>query len=186
MKAIVCPGIHDPKLTDEFMTGVFGHHRDRDEIAVVPASDCPVYSPPHLWQFLRDRWGNPENTEPVSFISFSAGVVGAIATARSWQRNGGRVATFIALDGWGVPLGGDFPIYRLSHDFFTHWSSSLLGQGKESFYADPPVAHLDLWRSPQTAAGWHLSPSRPAVAATAAQFIGRQLQINFPCDENGY
>ena len=53
----------------------------------------------------------------------------------------------IAFDGWGVPLVGNFPIYRISHDQFTHWSSELLGKGDKSFYADPPVEHLDLWRS---------------------------------------
>ncbi|NJK53546.1 MAG: hypothetical protein HC936_13370 [Leptolyngbyaceae cyanobacterium SU_3_3] len=63
------------------------------------------------------------------------------------------------MDGWGVPLGGDFPIYRVSHDRFTHWSSAWWVAGLDSFYADPAVAHLDLWRSPQTVQGRWVSPT---------------------------
>lgn len=88
------------------------------------------------------------------FVAFSAGVVGAIAAARLWQAQGGSVKALIALDGWGVPLYGKFPIHRLSHDYFTHWSSALLGSGCDNFYADPAVEHLDLWRSPQQTQGW--------------------------------
>lgn len=88
---------------------------------------------------------------------------------------GGQIKALIALDGWGVPLGGNFPIYRLSHDSFTHWSSALLGGGTESFYADPPVEHLELWRSPQTTKGWwnHQTPTglKTATPTTAALFI---------------
>jgi hypothetical protein len=85
---------------------------------------------------------------PILIISFSAGVVGAIAAASIWQSIGGTIRAFIALDGWGVPLYGNFPIHRLSHDAFTHYTSSLLGSGEDSFYADPSVAHETLWRSP--------------------------------------
>lgn len=91
---------------------------------------------------------------PLAFVSFSAGVVGAIGAAWMWQFLGGTVKAFIAFDGWGVPLWGSFPIHRFSHDEFTHWSSALLGAGSDSFYADPPVAHLDLWAKPQIAQGW--------------------------------
>ncbi len=30
----------------------------------------------------------------------------------------------------------------------------MLGSGADSFYAEPPVEHLDMWRSPQTVEGW--------------------------------
>ncbi len=53
-----------------------------------------------------------------------------------------------------MPLLANFPIYRISHDRFTHWSSSILGEGESGFYADPEVEHLDLWRSPHTCRGW--------------------------------
>ncbi|MCU0568633.1 MAG: hypothetical protein MUF49_18805 [Oculatellaceae cyanobacterium Prado106] len=97
---------------------------------------------------------------PLFFVGFSAGVVGAIGAARLWHQWGGQVQGLAAFDGWGVPLWGDFPIYRISHDAFTHWSSALLGAGQASFYAEPPVSHLALWRSPETVQGW----SNPAIA----------------------
>lgn len=112
---------------------------------------------------------------PLLFISFSAGVVGAIAAAQMWQGLGGQVRAFLALDGWGVPLSGSFPIHRLSHDAFTHWSSAWLGGGSESFYADPAVSHLDLWRTPQTARGWRIQ-NTGKTATTAAEFIGWLLR----------
>jgi len=46
---------------------------------------------------------------------------------------GGHVKAFVLLDGWGVPLVGNFPIHRLSHDYFTQ-SSAVLGSGNDSFY----------------------------------------------------
>ncbi|UBF26093.1 hypothetical protein K9N68_31945 [Kovacikia minuta CCNUW1] len=115
---------------------------------------------------------------PLVFIGFSAGVVGAIAAAWGWQLLGGAVQAFIAVDGWGVPLGGTFPIYRISHDSFTHWSSALLGAGETSFYADPAVDHLVLWRSPQAVKGWQVSAiaSQPIVYTTAATYIANLLR----------
>jgi hypothetical protein len=123
---------------------------------------------------------NPQQVQqaiqtPLLFISFSAGVVGAIAAAQMWQGLGGQVRAFLALDGWGVPLWGSFPIHRVSHDAFTHWSSALLGGGSESFYADPAVSHLDLWRAPQTARGWQIQ-NTGKTATTAAEFVGCLLR----------
>lgn len=76
----------------------------------------------------------------------------------------------IAVDGWGVPLSGNFPIHRLSHDYFTHWSSALLGSGDDSFYSDPAVEHLAIWRSPHTCQGWWVQGGKRTFT-TAAQFI---------------
>ena len=87
-------------------------------------------------------------------IAFSAGVVAGFTAACQWQQQGGTIKGLIAFDGWGVPLLGDFPIYRVSHDEFTHYSSAILGTGNISFYADPAVDHLDLWRSPHQVRGW--------------------------------
>ncbi|NJO19264.1 MAG: hypothetical protein HC838_03205, partial [Spirulinaceae cyanobacterium RM2_2_10] len=91
-----------------------------------------------------------------------------------WQQRGGRVAALIAVDGWGVPDLGATPLYRLSHDHFTHWSSALLGAGAAGFWAEPAVEHLQLWRSPQTISGW--CEWRPGwrSRSTAADFL-RQL-----------
>lgn len=109
-------------------------------------------------------------------ICFSAGVVGGIGAAWAWQQSGGKIKALIALDGWGVPLYGNFPIHRLSRDRFTHWSSQLLGAGADSFYADPPVEHLDLWRSPHTAQGWWVRPERQQ-RLTAAMFLNLLLEL---------
>lgn len=105
-------------------------------------------------------------------IAFSAGVAGAIPALNLWQLQGGKVAGLLAIDGWGVPAVGNFPIYRLSHDYFTHWSSALLGTGEVNFYADPPVEHLEMWRSPHTCQGWRVTNiDSPRIATTALKFI---------------
>ncbi|BAY96886.1 hypothetical protein NIES37_08230 [Tolypothrix tenuis PCC 7101] len=168
MDIIICPGIHEPELTESFISGCFNlncdraalHPRGDRKLAQNPAHNILIFpeqgvltvSPFKILQFLhnclKDRLQSP-----VFFISFSAGVVGAIIAARLWQLLGGTVTAFIAVDGWGVPLWGDFPIHRMSHDYFTHWSSSLLGSGHNNFYAEPAVDHLSLWRSPQTVQG---------------------------------
>jgi len=155
---------------------------ERQPLIVFPADRLPPYSGGHVFHFVRDRLRQecPDSYRqlPLVWIGFSAGVVGAIAAAWAWQWRGGRVQAFFALDGWGVPLGGDFSIYRLSHDPFTHWSSALLGNGTDSFYADPPVTHLDLWRSPQTIGGWWLSAQgshRATVASFLTALLGQQM-----------
>jgi hypothetical protein len=181
MTIIICPGIHDVETTEDFMSGLLSIVSDnsiRDNqvknILVVPSQGLLPLSPLHILHFLYDRLGN-KPALPVIFISFSAGVVGAIAAAWQWQLAGGNVRAFIAIDGWGVPLWGNFPIHRLSHDFFTHWSSLLLGSGQNSFYAEPPVEHLTMWRSPQTVQGWQVDSSventTSNIRLTAAEFL---------------
>lgn len=94
--------------------------------------------------------------------------------AWAWQQLGGQIAAILAIDGWGVPLLKDIPCYRLSHDFFTHWSSALLGSGRDSFYAAPDVTHADLWQNPQRIEGrWitHSRGSETPASVTAAVFI---------------
>jgi hypothetical protein len=185
MSVVICPGIHPPELTQSFLSGLktllsssskFTHSGN---ILIFPPQDYPV-SAVHIVQFLRDRQGNPQTTSPLVFISFSAGVVGAIGAAWGWQLLGGNVKAFMALDGWGVPLFGNFPIHRLSHDFFTHWSSAVLGSGEDSFYADPAVEHLELWRSPQTVPGWVVHPNvetpQQLKRLTAAEFLTMLLE----------
>ncbi|MGJ3250967.1 MAG: hypothetical protein ACFE0J_07530 [Elainellaceae cyanobacterium] len=169
MTIVLCPGIHDTKLTQCFiedLNDTLGHSW------VFPTDRYPAYSAVHLFQWLRDRANvfpmsplTDSATRPslrypsLTFISFSAGSVAAIGAALAWQQCGGNVKALIAMDGWGVPLWGNFPIYRISHDYTTHWSSACLGSGSDSFYADPAVSHLDLWRSPQSALGWWIHPS---------------------------
>ena len=116
--------------------------------SVFPVEQAPPFSALHISSFLTSclnppvSWlGKSRSTLGVAdqrkfgltFICFSAGVVGGIGAAHLWQSHFGPVRAFIALDGWGVPLFGDFPIYRFSHDEFTHRSSGLLGAGEDSF-----------------------------------------------------
>ena len=140
---VVCPGVHSPDLTQAFLSGLQAQQVELAPVdyLVYPTQDYPAYSSLHLVQFLHDRPRSdyPQGLiqHPILFVSFSAGVVAAIGAALTWQIQGGQVRALIAVDGWGVPLAGDFPIHRISHDHFTHWSSALLGSGADSFYADP-------------------------------------------------
>lgn len=160
MQIFVCPGIHSPTLTTQFVTAL---GLSQQEVLIFP-SDQPVYSPQHVLDFFKPQ-------APVVIIAFSAGVVGAIAATRTWYDRNIPISALIAIDGWGVPLFGDFPIYRVSHDQFTHWSSKLLGGG-ESFYADPAVDHLTMWHSPHLVRGYvDFSNRTPNRVTTAATFI---------------
>jgi hypothetical protein len=174
MSIIICPGIHEPSLTESFVLSLRKQVCQNsstvtsDDMLIFPKQGFFPLSGIHILQFLYQRLGNWK-AQPVLFISFSAGVVGAIVAACKWQMLGGQISAFIAIDGWGVPLWGNFPIHRMSHDYFTHWSSSFLGEGQNNFYADPPVDHLEMWRSPQNVQGWcrELSGDR----LTAAEFL---------------
>ncbi|TVQ59923.1 MAG: hypothetical protein EA366_04155 [Spirulina sp. DLM2.Bin59] len=149
MLILVCPGYNPPGGTRAFCTqlgDLFGPQGV--ELRPVPVPEIAPYDGRAIATLLTDL------TRPVTLIGFSAGVVGAIAAARIWERQGGMITRLVAIDGWGVPLGGNFPIHRLSHDPFTHWSSALLGAGDMAFYADPGVEHWQLWQAPATAWGW--------------------------------
>ncbi|MGH1392783.1 MAG: hypothetical protein ACRAVC_01925 [Trichormus sp.] len=209
MTIIICPGIHETQLTESFISGclytgsnhsmsqnrdqqVLSDHEGKSialpldsytptpDLLVVPVEGISALSGLHICQFMHDRLHNRLKS-PVMFISFSAGVVGAIAAATQWQMMGGNVKAFIAIDGWGVPLWGNFPIHRLSHDYFTHWSSLLLGSGQDNFYADPPVDHLIMWRSPENVPGCWIDTSQgeittPKTRLTAAKFLNLLLK----------
>ena len=172
-EAIVCPGIHDSNLTDSFIQNI---QANSDRFAglnwlILPTQYYKPYSPVDVYQWLEKKYSAPADTLPLVFICFSAGVVGGLGAALWWQKNGGKIKAFFALDGWGMPIFANFPVYRLSHDYFTHWSSALLGQGDLSFYADPPVDHLDLWRSPKTTMGWWVTSPRMKTRCSAAEFL---------------
>jgi len=158
MKLIICPGFHSSDLTTNFLKSLFS---GADQLSGLdlennyycfPTDKYPSYSGWHLYHWLGAQpnlWG-----EELILIAFSAGVVASIgaALALSWQ--GVKIKALVALDGWGVPLWANFPIYRFSHDYFTHRSSALLGSGQESFYASPAVDHLQLWSMPESCLGW--------------------------------
>ena len=189
MHVIVCAGIHDPRLTQSFLKPLLAQTNrmqtdpppDPQKPLIFPVEKLPPYSGPHVLWFVHQQLSAiyPDRLLqiPLVFIGFSAGVVGAIGAAWGWQMMGGTVKAFIAVDGWGVPLAGSFPIHRISHDYFTHWSSALLGASADCFYADPPVEHLELWRSPQAANGWSIpANSQSKSYITAADFLIELLQ----------
>ncbi|MER3492712.1 MAG: hypothetical protein C4323_10485 [Mastigocladus sp. ERB_26_2] len=186
MSIIICPGIHEQELTDKFVMAwkdsVINSVQSKKSVNILlyPAEVFSSLSGFHILQFLHQHLGDRLES-PVIFVCFSAGVVGAIAAASSWQLLGGKVKAFIAIDGWGVPLWGNFPIHRMSHNYFTHWSSKILGSGENNFYADPAVDHLEMWRSPQKVQGWWVDssigepPSKQSL--TAAEFLHRLLVL---------
>ncbi|MCM1984550.1 hypothetical protein [Lyngbya confervoides] len=91
------------------------------------------------------------------YLGFSAGVIPALKAAQIQRLRGRSVLGLMAWDGWGVPLGGAVPAFRFSHDVWSDLTAALLG-GERTFFADPPISHLDLWRSPTQARGWYRQP----------------------------
>ncbi|MEL6438235.1 MAG: hypothetical protein AAFQ80_03105 [Cyanobacteria bacterium J06621_8] len=150
MTVIIIPGIHDPRLSDRLIASL--QSKINQKFLLLPTEEYLPYSAIAITQWLNQQ--PLIKTEALAFISFSAGVVGGYGAALAWQFQGGKISSFIALDGWGMPLIEQFPLYRISHDYFTHWSSGILGGGARGFVADPPVSHLELWRSPDQCRGW--------------------------------
>lgn len=176
---IICPGFHPRSWTDAFLQNI--DFAVAYPIWLFPTEQYPACSGIHLLNFMRSCVGCNSKTlltalceyAPI-FISFSAGVVGAMQAAWAWQQLGGQVAAIVAIDGWGVPLVSKIPCYRLSHDFFTHWSSAVLGGGHDSFYASPDKSHADLWKTPQQVEGWWIDQEKgfeTRERLTAAAFI---------------
>ncbi|MBE9046230.1 hypothetical protein IQ255_17760 [Pleurocapsales cyanobacterium LEGE 10410] len=150
MTVIIIPGIHSPELTDRFVRHL--QSKIERDYLVLPTEQYLPYNAIAIDQWLTNQ--QLSKTQPLCFIAFSAGVVGGISAAWKWQLQGGKIHSFVAFDGWGMPLFGSFPIHRVSHDYFTHWSSRILGAGENGFYADPAIEHLELWRSPEICQGW--------------------------------
>ncbi len=171
MSIVFCPGFHSPSLTENFISSLY--FIPRNNIFILPTEKYPPYDGLHILQLMIK---NIKLTQPVLLISFSAGVVGAISSAYLWQILGGKITALIAIDGWGVPLISNFPIYRLSHDYFTHWSSNLLGSGKSSFYANPPVAHLQMLTNPDNIKGWCIENNDIKINTTVTKYIKLLLQ----------
>lgn len=175
----VCPGFHSPELTESFLQHLKTMDLPEWQTIVVPTHRYSPYSSSEILRYLYEQLNTrtPEAwlTTPMIFIAFSAGVVGAMGAAFALETVGGQVKALFALDGWGVPTVGRFPTHRMSHDFFTHWSSALLGAGQDSFYADPPIDHLELWRSPHTTVGHWGSSGQQSI--TALQFLHHWLTV---------
>lgn len=180
MILIICPGIHPPQLTQSFICQLQLDRlvTDNGKLLVLPTADYPPYSAIAINHWLAQNLSAPQTEPPLTFLTFSAGVVGGIGAALAWQIRGGQIKALIAIDGWGVPLWANFPLYRLSHDYFTHWSSALLGRGKSSFYCDRAVEHLALWRSPTTAWGWQEVKCGQRVRCSAAEYLQSLLILS--------
>ncbi|NEQ81463.1 MAG: hypothetical protein F6K26_14780, partial [Moorea sp. SIO2I5] len=80
---ILCPGIHDPQLTQDFLASLELSSPWTEKVLIFPAQDYPAYSAIHILEFLQRHIGLVKT--PIVLISFSAGVVGAIAAAWGWQ-----------------------------------------------------------------------------------------------------
>lgn len=178
---IICPGFHPPQLTQDFISAMGWSSLHERECYVIPAKFAP-YNVPAIYHWLSQTL-NPSTTS-LSFLGFSAGVVGAIGTALLCQQQGGTVKCLIAVDGWGVPLLGTFPIYRISHDPFTHYTSQLLGRGQQNFYCDPEVSHFKLWQRPDMAWGWWEIQWGCRVRCSAAKMINEVLVGHDECSES--
>ncbi len=97
MSIIICPGIHEPELTESFISGLLNlvsngaMQSNSENILVYPGKDILVLSAFHILQFLRATAMRRtyDLKSPIIFISFSAGVVGAIGAANLWQLLGG-------------------------------------------------------------------------------------------------
>ncbi|NBO30751.1 MAG: hypothetical protein EBV05_03805 [Cyanobacteria bacterium WB6_1B_304] len=173
MTVLICPGIHSADVTGQFLVSMGMDQRPYSYL-VLPTPTHPPYSGYHVHQYLRNCL---DPSHSLLLIAFSAGVVGAMTAASQWHRQHGSVVALIALDGWGVPhpMERMFPIHYLSHDFFTHWSCTLLTRPTDNFYADPAVPHMQLWRSPHAVRGVHVRPDTPPQAMTADHFLHCQI-----------
>lgn len=170
--------MHAPEITECFLRSLLPRlQRPPDALWTQPEGGSGLFGTPIL-STLQGQ-GSPSALGPISIVAFSAGVVGAAQAISRWQELGGQLACLIAIDGWGVPLGGDYPIYRLSHDAFTHWSCGWLGSGAVNFYADPAVEHLSLWQAPDQVVGWCVD-KRQQTRTNAADFIGQSLADTNP------
>ena len=174
---IICPGIHSPQLTASFVEAIQSIIEPR-QYFILPTEKYVPYNAIAILQWLKVHYPSPQDAPELSFLSFSAGVVGSVVAANLWQLQGGRVNSFIAFDGWGMPLWGNFPIYRVSHDRFTHNTSAILGAGKQGFYAHPDVEHLDLWRSPNTCRGWKIIDSGFKTRCSLVEYLQNILNLS--------
>ena len=177
MSIIICPGIHSPELTQSFIQSTQNIIGTREHL-ILPTERYLPYCAIAITQWLKQHYPSPVNAPPLSFVAFSAGVVGGIGAAWVWQLQGGKVRNFVAFDGWGMPLVANFPIYRVSHDYFTHWSSAILGGGKLGFYAEPAIAHLDLWRSPSLGWGWQVISPGFKTRCLLTDYLGNILNLD--------
>ncbi|MBE7382668.1 MAG: hypothetical protein F6J95_014795 [Leptolyngbya sp. SIO1E4] len=180
MVLVICPGVHPALWTTQFLRQLDEHLPEgKRSRRVFPVQSGNPWSPYALRSFLETQAIAPAT--PLVFVAFSAGCVAAASIATHWAQQGRPVLAVVALDGWGVPMAGPYHRYRISHDAFTHHTSTYLGAGEASFYADPPVSHQQLWCSPAQVTGQQVGKfpavghsGRPPI--TALQFLSACLK----------
>ncbi|WP_017296459.1 hypothetical protein [Geminocystis herdmanii] len=181
---VICGGFNSPILTTNFYhylttinnkinlnnTVIFQFDRTAPLRARTP--NILPYDGYNIYQYLRKKYQNL-SLYNLTFIGFSAGVIGAIIAGNLWKKNGGNVKKLLAFDGWGVPLICDFPCYRISHDYITHLS--YLGGEKNAFYCYPSVSHEQLWHNPQNIQGWWQIELGIKTKSTISEFLSSHL-----------
>jgi hypothetical protein len=172
-KFLVVPGVVPQEATDRFLQqlNIVGG-------CCVPPGVSP-YSPISLDRFTRTQ----DLASDLVVIAYSAGCVGALGWIPLWQRQKKTIKALIAIDGWPVPFWGKFPIYRVSHDLYTHHTTLYLGAGLEQFYCDPAVEHRNLWTYPE--ASWGLwvkqnNKQKETYRATALDFLQNIVERHVP------
>lgn len=185
---LVVGGMHPPSYTEQMVATIAQGGAAQDgtlsgfaRVVSAPQHSLDVLSPFALRQTLEAALAKSDSAlddAPPGLIiwAFSAGCVGAAALATYWQSYRGPVLGLFMVDGWGVPRDPGVPVYRLSHDRFTHDTSSWLGIGDDDFYADPAVPHLSLWQHPQKTIGWAVTSGQPRERLTAADFLCQRSQ----------
>lgn len=153
---IICGGFNSALLTANFYDYLItiSHNIDEDNSVIFKLDRTQKifpYDGINIYEKLSKKYQNL-SLYNLTFIAFSAGVIGAIIAGNLWQKYGGKVNKLLAFDGWGIPLISDFPCYRISHDYITHLS--YFGGEKNAFYCYPSVSHQQLWQNPQNIKGW--------------------------------
>lgn len=178
---VICGGFNSPVLTTNFydyLTTISNNFNENNTIIfqldrtqnLTKKSGEIIYPYDgiNLYQYLRKKYQNL-SLYNLTFIGFSAGVIGAIIAGNLWQKNGGKVNKLLAFDGWGVPLISDFPCYRISHDYITHLG--YFGGEKNAFYCYPSVSHQQLWQNPQNIKGWWQVELGIKTKSTLSEFL---------------
>lgn len=171
-KLVICGGIHPLNWTNSFLKNINFESLNikKEDILIIDNNLSSAYDGKNIYQNLVNNYGQKYQT-PLIFIGFSAGVVGALIASRLWQRYGGKILALIAVDGWGVPLIADFPIYTLSHDYFTHLTLIKFDHQIDSFYSYPSVSHEQIWRSPSETKGYWQKSNGIKILSNATTII---------------
>jgi hypothetical protein len=165
---LVIPGVVPQEATDRFVQQL-----DIVGGCCVPAGVAP-YNPWALERFTQTQ----DLDSDLVVLAYSAGCVGALGWIPLWQRQKKTIKALIAIDGWPIPFWHKFPLYRVSHDFYTHRTTLRLGAGLEQFYCEPAVEHRRLWTAPEKAWGLWNPSNKPKEAqkTTALDFLQRVLK----------